>query len=60
MEKIAPGGQHTRLALWTAGHTDCPAVEHQAVAEVVGGGRRERLTQLLLHLSRILGAVGQA
>ena len=35
-------------------------MEHQAVAEVVGLLRRQDLSQLCLHLGRVLGAVGKA
>ncbi len=39
---------------------NCPAMEHQPVAEVVGLLRREHPAQLHLHLHRVLGAVGEA
>ena len=41
-------------------HTQRPAMEHHAVAEVVGLLRGNDTAQLLLHLQGILAAVGDA
>ena len=57
---VAPGPQGTALALGAAGDTHRPAVEDHAVAEVVGLLGRQDGPELLLHLGRVLGAVGEA
>ena len=60
MEIVAPGPQGAALTAGPPGHAHRPAVEDHPVAEIVGLLGGQDLPQLLLHLGRVLGAVGEA
>ncbi len=57
---FAPGGEGAVPAHGLSGGAHRPTVEHHPMAEVVGLLRRQDLAQLLLHLGRVLCAVGEA
>ena len=56
----AVGSQGTAFAFGGPGGAYIPAKKHHPVAERPGFCRRDALAELLLHLHRVLGPVGDA
>lgn len=59
LKMVAPVAERTQLTFGGAGGAHGRPMEHQPVAEIVGFLRRKYGSELLFHLSRVLGAVGE-